>query len=97
MAPVGAEHVFEMTAAENEDPVEAVGANRADPTLGECVRVGPRKAKESKVIRAPCCLLGQPVRKKRRYRDFAGVCATPFIDAGLWCGVVAILPLRTWR
>src|SRR6266536_361542 len=39
MAPVGAEHVFEVAAAEDEDPVEAVGANRAYPTLGEGVRV----------------------------------------------------------
>src|SRR5512133_2590660 len=28
-----------MAAAEDEDPVEAVGANRTDPTLGEGVRV----------------------------------------------------------
>src|SRR6266536_3286580 len=39
MAPVGAEHVFEVAAAEDEDPVEAVGANRAYATLGEGVRV----------------------------------------------------------
>ena len=39
VTPVNAEHVLEMAAAEDEDPVEAVGANRAHPTLGEGVRV----------------------------------------------------------
>ena len=39
VAAVDAEHVLEMAAAEDEDPVEAVGANRAHPTLGEGVRV----------------------------------------------------------
>jgi hypothetical protein len=40
VAAVDAEHVLEVAAAEEEDPVEAVGANRAHPTLGEgvCVR-----------------------------------------------------------
>ncbi len=32
VTPVNAEHVLEMAAAEDEDPVEAVGANRAHPT-----------------------------------------------------------------
>ena len=36
---VDAEHVLEMAAAEDEDPVEAVGANCVHPTLGEGVRV----------------------------------------------------------
>src|SRR5438094_658869 len=36
---VDAEHVLEMAAAEDEDPVEAVGADCAHPTLGEGVRV----------------------------------------------------------
>ena len=39
VAAVDAEHVFEMAAAKDEDPVEAVGANGAYPTLGEGVRV----------------------------------------------------------
>jgi hypothetical protein len=39
VAAVGAEHVLEVAAAEDEDPVEAVGANGADPTLGEGIRV----------------------------------------------------------
>jgi hypothetical protein len=40
VAAVGAEHVLEVAASEDKDPVEAVGANCADPTLGEgvCVR-----------------------------------------------------------
>src|SRR6266496_2071927 len=36
---VDAEHVLEMTAADDEDPVEAVGADCAHPTLCEGVRV----------------------------------------------------------
>jgi len=39
VAAVGAEHVLEVAAAEDEDPVDAVGANGADPTLDEGVRV----------------------------------------------------------
>jgi hypothetical protein len=39
VAAVDAEHVLEMTAADDEDPVEAVGADCAHPTLGEGVRV----------------------------------------------------------
>ena len=39
VATVDAEHMLEMAPAENEDPVEAVGAERADPALGEGVRV----------------------------------------------------------
>ena len=39
VAAVDAEHVLEVAAAEDEDPVEAVGANRAHPALGEGVRV----------------------------------------------------------
>jgi hypothetical protein len=37
---VDAEHMLEMTPAEDEDPVETVGADRAYPTLGAgvCVR-----------------------------------------------------------
>src|SRR5438093_10730045 len=40
MAAVDAEHVLEMAAAEDEDSVEAFGANGAYPTLGVgvCVR-----------------------------------------------------------
>jgi hypothetical protein len=40
VAAVGAEHVLEVAAPEDEEPVEAVVANGADPTLGEgvCVR-----------------------------------------------------------
>src|SRR5207249_11280334 len=40
VAAVDVEHVLEVAAAEDEDPVETVGANRAHPTLGEgvCVR-----------------------------------------------------------
>jgi hypothetical protein len=36
---VDAEHVLEVAAPEDEDPVEAVGANGADPPLGKGVRV----------------------------------------------------------
>jgi len=36
---VDAEHVLEMAAAEDQDPVEAVGASGAHPALGEGVRV----------------------------------------------------------
>src|SRR5947208_4097032 len=39
MAAVDAEHVLEVAAPEDEDPVKAVGANGADPPLGEGVRV----------------------------------------------------------
>src|SRR5215211_4835230 len=40
VAAVDTEHALEMAATEDEYPVEAVGANRAYPTLGEgvCVR-----------------------------------------------------------
>jgi hypothetical protein len=46
VAAVDAEHVLKMAAAEDEDPVQAVGANRAYPTLGEgvCVRRLDRRA-----------------------------------------------------
>ena len=36
---VDAEHVLEMSSAEDQDPVEAVGADRADPAFGVGVRV----------------------------------------------------------
>jgi hypothetical protein len=39
VAAVDAEHVLEMTAPDDEGPVEAVGADRAHPTLREGVRV----------------------------------------------------------
>jgi hypothetical protein len=39
VAAVDAEHVLEVAAPEDEDPVEAVGANGAHPPLGEGVRV----------------------------------------------------------
>jgi hypothetical protein len=39
MAAVDAEHVLEVAAAQDEDPVEAVGANGAHPALGKGVRV----------------------------------------------------------
>src|SRR5215210_6917778 len=39
MATVDAEHVLEMTSAEDEDPVEAVGAERSYPAFGVGVRV----------------------------------------------------------
>src|SRR6266496_993431 len=39
VAAVDAEHVLEMTAAEDEDSVEAVSADCAHPALGEGVRV----------------------------------------------------------
>ena len=46
VAAVDAEHVLEMPATEDEYSVEAVGANRAYPTLGEgvCVRRLDRRA-----------------------------------------------------
>jgi hypothetical protein len=46
VAAVDAKHVLEMAAAEDEDPVEAVGTNCAHPTLGEgvCVRRLDRRA-----------------------------------------------------
>src|SRR5262245_57768222 len=40
MAAVHAEHVLEMAAAEDKDPVEALGADRTDPALGARVRFG---------------------------------------------------------
>src|SRR5919201_3578060 len=36
---VDADHMLEVAAAEDEDSIEAVGADRADPALGEGVRV----------------------------------------------------------
>jgi hypothetical protein len=36
---VDAEHLLEMASAENQNPVEAVGANRPHPALSEGVRV----------------------------------------------------------
>ena len=39
VAAVDAEYVCKVAAADDEDPVEAVGANRAHPALGEGVRV----------------------------------------------------------
>src|SRR5207249_2826581 len=39
MAAVDVEHVLEMPAAEDEDPVETLGAESADPALGVGVRV----------------------------------------------------------
>jgi hypothetical protein len=39
VTPVDTEQVLEVTAAEDQDPVEAVGAKGADPALGVCVRV----------------------------------------------------------
>jgi hypothetical protein len=41
VAAVDAEHVLEVAASEDEDPVEAVGAERAHPALG--VGVGVRR------------------------------------------------------
>jgi hypothetical protein len=38
VAAVDAEHVLEMAAAEDEDPVQAVGANGAHPAFGEGAR-----------------------------------------------------------
>jgi hypothetical protein len=54
VAAVGAEHVLEVAAAEDEDSVEAVGARRADSTLGEgvCVRRLARRADEFEVFRS---------------------------------------------
>src|SRR5262245_55273994 len=40
MAAVHAEHVLEMAAAEDKDPVEALGADRTDPALAARVRFG---------------------------------------------------------
>jgi len=37
VAAVDAEHVLKMAAADDKDPVEAVGASRAHPALGEGV------------------------------------------------------------
>ena len=39
---VGAEHVLEVSAAEYEHPVQALGSDRADPPLRERVRAGSR-------------------------------------------------------
>jgi hypothetical protein len=39
VAAVDAEDMLEMTPAEDEDPVEAISADRAYPTLGVGVRV----------------------------------------------------------
>jgi hypothetical protein len=39
MARIDAKHVFELAAAEDEQPVEALATHAADPALGVCVRV----------------------------------------------------------
>jgi hypothetical protein len=39
VAAVDAEHVFEVASAEDQDPVETVGSDGADPAFGEGVRV----------------------------------------------------------
>ena len=39
VAAVHAQHSFEMSASEDEDPIEAVAADGAYPALGEGVRV----------------------------------------------------------
>jgi hypothetical protein len=39
VAAVNAEHVLEVAAAEDEDSVEAISAESADPALGVSVRV----------------------------------------------------------
>ena len=39
MAPVDAEHVFEVSATDDEDPVKAVGSDGAHPALSVSVRV----------------------------------------------------------
>jgi hypothetical protein len=39
VAAVDAEHVLELAAAEDEDSVEAISAESADPALGVSVRV----------------------------------------------------------
>ena len=39
MAAVDAEHVLEVTPPEDQDPVEAIGAERANPAFGVGVRV----------------------------------------------------------
>jgi hypothetical protein len=39
VAAVGTEHMVDVAAAEDEDPVEAVGADGSHPPLGERVRV----------------------------------------------------------
>ena len=36
---IDAEHVLELTSAEDEQPVEALATDAADPALGVCVRV----------------------------------------------------------
>ena len=36
---VGAEHVLKMASADDQDPVEAIGANRTNPALGVGIRV----------------------------------------------------------
>ena len=36
---VDAEHLLELSPADDQDPVEAVAADGADPALGECVRL----------------------------------------------------------
>src|SRR5207249_7071140 len=49
---VDAEHVLEMAAAEDEDPVGAVGANRAHPALGEGVRVRGRSEEHTSELQS---------------------------------------------
>jgi hypothetical protein len=39
MGGVDAQHLLEMAAVDNQDPVEALAAQGADPTLGIGVRV----------------------------------------------------------
>ena len=58
---VDAEHVLEMPSAEDQDPVEAVGANRANPALGVGIRVRrlDRRADHSDALRS-----GRPHRRR---------------------------------
>jgi hypothetical protein len=53
VAAVNPQHVLEMAVAEDEDPVEAVGANGAYPTLGDgvCVRRLNRRAYHPDALR----------------------------------------------
>ena len=46
VAAIDAENVLEMAATDDEDSVETISAERADPALGVSVRVGRGRASE---------------------------------------------------
>jgi hypothetical protein len=51
VAAVGAEHVLQVPTAEDEDPVEAVGAGGTHPAFGVSVRVRRQRVRAAAVFR----------------------------------------------